>query len=87
MHPRYPSVFSPIRLGPVELPNRYFFAPRGSARNTVPEDALPPGDLFHRHEKAEEREPSEEPREGFGPATLTPRCDREHTSCDEETQE
>ena len=31
MHPKYPNVFSPIRLGPVELPNRYFFAPHGSA--------------------------------------------------------
>ncbi|MCB2073080.1 MAG: FAD-dependent oxidoreductase [Novosphingobium sp.] len=30
-HPKYPNVFSPIRLGPVELPNRYFFAPHGSA--------------------------------------------------------
>jgi len=31
MHPKYPNVFSPIRLGPVELPTRYFFAPHGSA--------------------------------------------------------
>jgi 2,4-dienoyl-CoA reductase-like NADH-dependent reductase (Old Yellow Enzyme family) len=31
MHPRYPNVFSPIRLGPVEIPTRYFFAPHGSA--------------------------------------------------------
>lgn len=30
-HPKYPHVFSPIRLGPVEIPNRYFFAPHGSA--------------------------------------------------------
>jgi 2,4-dienoyl-CoA reductase-like NADH-dependent reductase (Old Yellow Enzyme family) len=29
MHPRYPKVFSPIRLGPVELPNRYYFSPHG----------------------------------------------------------
>ncbi|ORA19476.1 FAD-dependent oxidoreductase [Mycobacterium arosiense] len=29
MHPRYPNVFSPIRVGPVELPNRYYFAPHG----------------------------------------------------------
>jgi 2,4-dienoyl-CoA reductase-like NADH-dependent reductase (Old Yellow Enzyme family) len=31
MHPKYPNVFSPIRLGPVEIPTRYFFAPHGSA--------------------------------------------------------
>jgi 2,4-dienoyl-CoA reductase-like NADH-dependent reductase (Old Yellow Enzyme family)/pyruvate/2-oxoglutarate dehydrogenase complex dihydrolipoamide dehydrogenase (E3) component len=31
MHPKYPHVFSPIRLGPVELPNRYYFAPHGVA--------------------------------------------------------
>jgi 2,4-dienoyl-CoA reductase-like NADH-dependent reductase (Old Yellow Enzyme family) len=31
MHPKYPHVFSPIRLGPVEIPTRYFFAPHGSA--------------------------------------------------------
>ena len=30
-HPRYPNVFSPIRLGPVEVPSRFFFAPHGSA--------------------------------------------------------
>ena len=29
MHPRYPNVFSPIRVGPVELPNRYYFSPHG----------------------------------------------------------
>jgi 2,4-dienoyl-CoA reductase-like NADH-dependent reductase (Old Yellow Enzyme family) len=31
MHPRYPNIFSPIRLGPVEVPTRFFFAPHGSA--------------------------------------------------------
>jgi len=31
MHPRYPHVFSPIRLGPVALPNRYYFSPHGVA--------------------------------------------------------
>lgn len=31
MHPRYPQVFSPIRLGPVELPNRFYFSPHGVA--------------------------------------------------------
>ena len=30
-HPKYPKVFSPIRLGPVEIPTRNFFAPHGSA--------------------------------------------------------
>src|SRR5690606_17163732 len=28
-HPRYPHVFSPMRLGPVEIPNRYYFSPHG----------------------------------------------------------
>jgi 2,4-dienoyl-CoA reductase-like NADH-dependent reductase (Old Yellow Enzyme family)/thioredoxin reductase len=27
MHPRYPNVFSPIRLGPVELKNRFYSSP------------------------------------------------------------
>jgi 2,4-dienoyl-CoA reductase-like NADH-dependent reductase (Old Yellow Enzyme family) len=42
MHSRYPNVFSPIRLGPVELSNRYFFAPHGSALSagTRPADDL-----------------------------------------------
>jgi 2,4-dienoyl-CoA reductase-like NADH-dependent reductase (Old Yellow Enzyme family)/thioredoxin reductase len=29
MHQRYPHVFSPIRLGPVEIPNRFYFSPHG----------------------------------------------------------
>ncbi len=28
-HSTYPNVFSPIRVGPVELPNRYYFSPHG----------------------------------------------------------
>lgn len=28
-HPRYPHVFSPARIGPVELANRYYFSPHG----------------------------------------------------------
>ncbi|MDE8650096.1 FAD-dependent oxidoreductase [Novosphingobium album (ex Liu et al. 2023)] len=42
MHPKYPNVFAPVRLGPVELPNRYFFAPHGSALSagTKPADDL-----------------------------------------------
>jgi 2,4-dienoyl-CoA reductase-like NADH-dependent reductase (Old Yellow Enzyme family)/thioredoxin reductase len=31
MHPRYPHIFSPIRLGPVEVPNRFYFSPHGMA--------------------------------------------------------
>jgi len=31
MHPKYPHIFSPIRLGAVEIPTRYYFAPHGSA--------------------------------------------------------
>lgn len=42
IHPKYPNVFSPVRLGPVELPNRYFFSPHGSALvvGTKPSDDL-----------------------------------------------
>lgn len=29
MHPKYPHVFNPIRLGPVEIDNRFYFAPHG----------------------------------------------------------
>lgn len=29
MHPKYPHVFNPIRLGPVEIDNRLYFAPHG----------------------------------------------------------
>ena len=27
VHPKYPNVFSPIRLGPIELPNRFYSSP------------------------------------------------------------
>lgn len=42
VHPQYPNIFSPIRLGPVELPTRFFFAPHGSALSagTKPSDDL-----------------------------------------------
>lgn len=30
-HPKYPHMFSPIRLGPVELRNRFYFSPHGTA--------------------------------------------------------
>jgi 2,4-dienoyl-CoA reductase (NADPH2) len=42
MHARYPHVFSSIRLGPVEVPTRFFFAPHGSALSagTKPTDDL-----------------------------------------------
>ena len=42
MHPKYPNIFSPIRLGPVEIPTRFFFAPHGSALSagTKPSDDL-----------------------------------------------
>ncbi len=42
MHPRYPNIFSPIRLGPVEIPARFFFAPHGSSLSagTKPSDDL-----------------------------------------------
>lgn len=42
MHPKYPNIFSPIQLGPVEVPTRFFFAPHGSALSagTKPADDL-----------------------------------------------
>jgi 2,4-dienoyl-CoA reductase-like NADH-dependent reductase (Old Yellow Enzyme family)/thioredoxin reductase len=42
MHPKYPNVFSPLKLGPVEIPTRFFFAPHGSALSagTKPADDL-----------------------------------------------
>ena len=33
MHPKYPNVFTPIKLGPVEISNRFYFAPHGVALN------------------------------------------------------
>lgn len=41
-HPKYPHVFSPIKLGPVEIPTRFFFAPHGSSLSagTKPSDDL-----------------------------------------------
>lgn len=26
MHPKYPIMFSPIKLGPIELPNRFYMS-------------------------------------------------------------
>lgn len=42
MHSRYPNIFSPIRLGPVEISTRFFFAPHGSSLSagTKPSDDL-----------------------------------------------
>ena len=31
MHPVYPHLFTPLQLGPVTVPTRFFFAPHGSA--------------------------------------------------------
>lgn len=30
-HPKYPHIFTPLKLGPMEVPTRFFFAPHGSA--------------------------------------------------------
>jgi 2,4-dienoyl-CoA reductase-like NADH-dependent reductase (Old Yellow Enzyme family)/thioredoxin reductase len=42
VHPKYPKIFSPIKLGPVEIPTRFFFAPHGSSLSagTKPSDDL-----------------------------------------------
>jgi 2,4-dienoyl-CoA reductase-like NADH-dependent reductase (Old Yellow Enzyme family)/thioredoxin reductase len=29
VHPKYPKIFSPVQLGPIEIPNRYYFSPHG----------------------------------------------------------
>jgi 2,4-dienoyl-CoA reductase-like NADH-dependent reductase (Old Yellow Enzyme family)/thioredoxin reductase len=29
MHLKYPNIFKPIKVGPVQLPNRYYFSPHG----------------------------------------------------------
>ena len=29
MHPSYPRLFSTIKLGPIEIPNRFYFSPHG----------------------------------------------------------
>jgi len=42
VHARYPKVFSPITLGPVEIPNRFYFAPHGLM---LALDAEPTNDL------------------------------------------
>ena len=31
MHPTYPNLFTPLQLGPVTVPTRFFFAPHGSS--------------------------------------------------------
>ena len=42
MHPKYPKIFSPIKLGPIDIANRFFFAPHGSSLSigTKPSDDL-----------------------------------------------
>ena len=44
MHPKYPNIFSSLRLGPVEIPTRFFFAPHGSALSA---GTKPLDDLVH----------------------------------------
>lgn len=81
MHPQYPNVFSPIRLGPIEIPTRFFFAPHGSSLSagTKPTDDL----LFYSvervksggcglvvmalaaHERGRTRQPSPHPPENI----------------------
>lgn len=41
-HSRYPHLFSPLRMGPMEVPTRFFFAPHGSALTV---GAFPSDDL------------------------------------------
>jgi len=43
-HAAYPRIFSPIRLGPVEIPNRFYFSPNASALSV---GTKPSRDLAH----------------------------------------
>ena len=43
-HPAYPRIFSSIRLGPVEIPNRFYFSPNASALSV---GTKPSRDLAH----------------------------------------
>ena len=54
---------------------------------SLPEDTLPPRDLFHRDEHAEQRNAHQEPREGASCPTLAPSCNREDAARDEEAPE
>jgi 2,4-dienoyl-CoA reductase-like NADH-dependent reductase (Old Yellow Enzyme family)/thioredoxin reductase len=81
VHPRYPNVFSPIRLGPIEIPTRFFFAPHGSALSagTKPSDDLVAYSVERvkdggcglvilalvAHERGRTRQPSPHPRENI----------------------
>ncbi len=44
MHAKYPRIFNPIRLGPVEIPNRFYFSPNASALSV---GTKPSRDLAH----------------------------------------
>ena len=44
MHPKYPNVFSPIKLGPVELPNRFYSSPHAVPMNIL---GKPTDDFIH----------------------------------------
>jgi 2,4-dienoyl-CoA reductase-like NADH-dependent reductase (Old Yellow Enzyme family) len=43
-HAAYPRIFSPIRLGPIEIPNRFYFSPNASALSV---GTKPSRDLAH----------------------------------------
>jgi len=43
-HPKYPKMFSPIHLGPVELRNRFYFSPHGTALTV---GTMPSEDFCH----------------------------------------
>jgi 2,4-dienoyl-CoA reductase-like NADH-dependent reductase (Old Yellow Enzyme family) len=43
-HPKYPAIFSPIRLGPIEVRNRFYFSPHGTALTV---GTIPSGDFTH----------------------------------------
>jgi 2,4-dienoyl-CoA reductase-like NADH-dependent reductase (Old Yellow Enzyme family) len=83
VHDKYPRVFSPIRLGPVEVPTRFFFAPHGSSLNvgTKPSDDLLAYSTervrdggcglvivaLAAHERARTAQPSTRPEENLAP--------------------
>ncbi|RYD88855.1 MAG: hypothetical protein EOP61_32790, partial [Sphingomonadales bacterium] len=81
LHPRYPNIFSPIRLGPIEVPTRFFFGPHGSSLTvgTKPSDDLTAYSTerirnggcglvivaMAAHERARTRQPSPHPPENI----------------------
>ena len=44
MHPKYPNIFKPIKLGPIELRNRFYASPQSMPLNIL---GKPTDDFIH----------------------------------------